>query len=260
MLENLSIRFTPGDAFNDLFEITPSARFMEDPEYFDGFVARCADRQVSREIAEGKIRQENKEARSAALKVKLSSDFKGSLVGVKGAALGTMRMRYGDYRILCLSRVNPENPAALLLWAHYTAGHAGFVFEFAENHEWILAHDSSSRGLRDLGEVEYRTERPVLEGGAVRRNCYLAKSKHWEYEQEFRLVRSSSDQELDSRSLAAFPSSLILSVTLGANVSDETHEKVAMILNANSALAHVKLYQGELHVDEYRITRSLLGP
>lgn len=260
VLERLRIRFTSGDEFNDPFEITPSARFMDNPEYFDRFVTRYADRQASREIAEGKILREKREERIAGLKVKLSSDFKSNLLGIKGAALGAMRTRFKDYRILCLSRVNPEDPAALLLWGHYTAGHAGLVFEFAQDHEWILAHDSRTGDLRDMGEVEYRTERPLLEESAVRRNCYLTKSKHWEYEHEHRLIRSNSDRELDALSLAPFPGSLILSVTLGANVTDETHEKVVEILNGNRALAHVKVYQGELHVDEYRVARSLLNP
>ena len=94
----------------------------------------------------------------------------------------------------------------------------------------------------------------------MRRNCYLTKSKHWEFEHEHRLVRSSSDQELDSRSLALFPGSLIRSVTLGANMAGDVYERVVGILNGNPALAHVKVYQGELHVDEYRVTRSLLHP
>jgi hypothetical protein len=123
-----------------------------------------------------------------------------------------------------------------------------------------LAHDSTTGDLRDMGEVEYRTERPLLEGSAVRRKCYLAKSKCWEYEHEHRLVRSSSDRELDASSLAPLLGSLMLSVTLGANVSDETHGKVVRILNGNPALALVKVYQGELHVEVYTVTRSLLNP
>ena len=52
----------------------------------------------------------------------------------------------------------------------------------------LSARDTS---LAPERSVRYRTERPVLEANAVRRNCYLAKSKHWEYENEDRLVRSS---------------------------------------------------------------------
>jgi hypothetical protein len=260
LLEVLKIRFTPGDEFNDPFEITPSARFMENPEYFDRFVTRCANQQASREVADSKILREEREERITELRAKLGSDFKGNLIGIKGVALSAMRTRFGDYRILCLSRVHPEDPAGLLLWAHYTVGHTGLVFEFNEGHEWIRAHDSRSHDLRDMGEVEYRTERPLLEGSAVRRNCYLAKSKHWDYENEYRLVRSSSDQELDSHSLASIPSSLIISVTLGADMAPEVYEKLMRILNGNPALAHVKVYQGELHVDEYKVTRSLLHP
>ena len=134
MLKTLKIRFTPGDEFNDPFEITPSAKFMDTPEYFDRFVTRCADRQASREVAEGKILMEEREERIVDLRVKLSSDFRSNLIGVKAAALGAMRTRFSDYRILCLSRVNPEDPAGLLLWAYYTAGHTGFVVEFDEGH------------------------------------------------------------------------------------------------------------------------------
>jgi|SRR5580698_8462096 hypothetical protein len=131
------------------------------------------------------------------------------------------------------------------------------VFEFNENHPWVLAHDSRNHDLRDMGEVEYRSDRPILEGKAVRRNCYLAKSRHWEYENELRLVRTSSDRELDTQSLAPFPASLLVSITIGANVDSKTYGNVAEILNGSPALAHVRLYQGELHLDEYRVTRSL---
>jgi hypothetical protein len=76
ILANLKIRFTPGDEFNDPFEITPSAKFMEDPVYFAGFIARCATRQGSKEVAERRIKTHELEKRVEVLKVNLKPTSK----------------------------------------------------------------------------------------------------------------------------------------------------------------------------------------
>lgn len=254
VIQNLRIRFTPGTEFNDPFEITPSASFIDDPKYLEGLLDRMAKKQFAEEFAEGKVAIDGKAARIAAIVEHRKIELIRDKAGIKAAALEAMRTRFSDYRILCLSRVAPEDPKALLLWAHYTNGHTGFVFEIAEADPWILSHDSCLGHLRDKGDVEYRKTRPVLESGAVRRNCYLAKSEHWIYEQEFRLVRASADPELDFKtSLVTIPPTLLLSITLGANVGPKEIERVQSVLDSRPELAHVQLFQAQLHVDEYSI-------
>jgi hypothetical protein len=263
VLKKLEIRFTPGDAFDDPFEITPSAKFMDDPDYFAAFVARTSRSAAEKELAEQKISPARLAGRTAEVAEELRADYQRDPTSIKGLALGAIRKRFGDYRILCLSRVAPDDPAALLLWAHYTGGHKGLVLEFDEEHDWIKSHDSSGRLLRDIGDVEYREGRVEMKGPKMNidRSCYLAKSSHWVYERELRLVRTHCDRELDDKSLGSFPPSLLKSVTIGAGRSEEHYLELLRDWSSRSDLQHVVLYQGELHVEEFRVARRVIqGP
>jgi hypothetical protein len=263
ILKKLQIRFTPGDAFDDPFEITPSAKFMDDPEYFAAFVARTSRSAAEKELAEAKISPAQLAERTADIAAELRADYRKDPTGIKGLALGAIRKRFGEYRILCLSRVAPNDPAALLLWAHYTDGHKGLVLEFDEEHHWIKSHDSSRRLYRDMGEVEYLDGRVEMKGPKMNidRRCYLAKSTHWVYEQELRLLRLHCDHELDENSLGSFPPSLLKSVTIGAGRSEEHYFGLLKDWSSRSDLQHVILYQGQLHVEEFRVARRVIqGP
>lgn len=257
VLENRQVKFTPATELNDPFEGVPNARILDDTNYTETLFSRMAEKEATAEIESGRLHASNKASFTASVMERIRAEFEGNRAAAKAGLLEAIQAGLRRYRILSLSRVPPDTAEALLLWAHYTDGHKGLVFEFDENHDWILGHDSSRRTFRDLDEVDYRKTRPDLVNKNVTRKCYLAKSEHWVYEKEFRLVRVDTDHDLDPKtSLAPFPPDLLVSVTLGVNCGDEFARKVKAALGARNDLAHVKLYRAQIHVDEYKIERG----
>src|ERR1019366_2369022 len=190
VIQNLKIRFTPASEFNDPFEFMPDTSVLFDPVWEkqteENLVAKVlkigkpAPGATPEQIAEA-VRMTVRSIRQD-LKPEAQTEFVDGLREVKGGL-----------RILCLSRLKPDTPEALLMWAHYTCGHQGFVIAFHEDHPWITGNVGCGIPYRDFGEVDYLPKRPRSKMGASEREYYLVKSEHWKYEREVRLVRAEGD-------------------------------------------------------------------
>jgi hypothetical protein len=179
----------------------------------------------------------------------------------KQIALKKMRETNGGNRILSLSKTAPDDPKALLLWAHYTENHSGMVFEFVEPHAWVHWHDYKKCEPHNRVDVIYAAKRAGWNGRFPADEVLYTKSEHWIYEEEVRLIRMVGDKDFDTAkvdALVSFPPDLLRSVTLGVNNTNETEKLVRHALNANSGFSHVVLHKAELHPDEYRLTLSVL--
>jgi hypothetical protein len=88
-----------------------------------------------------------------------------------------------DYRLVCFS----ENPDDLLMWERYARGHTGFVIEFNPKHQIF--------STEEFGQVDYleADERPDVENQDQGKEEYwkilFRKSRHLDYEREWRLVK-----------------------------------------------------------------------
>jgi hypothetical protein len=146
--------------------------------------------------------------------------------------------------VLCLSEV----PDSLLMWAHYASSHTGFVVEFDAWHPCFHQQKSGEDDLRHLRRVHYRESRPsapLSNMGAI--ELFLAKSGHWGYEREWRIVRPLSDA---STTIAAqpypialfeIPVEAITAVILGCRISAEAEAGIRQTVQENVALRSVRI-------------------
>ena len=98
-----------------------------------------------------------------------------------------------------------ENRESLLMWAHYTDRHRGFLIGF-DDADGILQVASPHR---DFGPVSYRHHRPSrpLMKEVTNQELFYTKNSEWAYEREWRIVDSliSAEGEATDQSRDCWP-------------------------------------------------------
>lgn len=257
VVENLRIRFTPANEFNDPFECLSDARLIENADWKKRIEDDCVTEMLREgpspgiDLAlwtESKLRQTYRERYALRLP---------ELKKLASTTLSTARV---PLRILCLSQVAPDAPDAFLLWGHYTCGHSGLVIELDAESEWIMSHKENPGVPKACGPVDYANERPRwlidANGNAEPRPEFIfTKSNHWRYEQEYRLVRvvaaPTSVGTVDA--LISLPPDSLRGITLGANASQVLKQRVVRACGRRE-LQHVRIKQAQIHPDEYALT------
>lgn len=162
----------------------------------------------------------------------------------------------GKCGLLCLS----ENYESLLMWAHYTDRHTGFVLEFDPEKEPFN---------RKRLAVSYNSERPVWKKNDAANTMAIlsTKSPEWSYEREHRVVRSF--EELEPHPLAgdsckgkighfaALPEDTIRAVYVGCRMQNGTISELLDILK-RPTYQHVQVFVGLPSHD--RFTMQFLAP
>lgn len=102
----------------------------------------------------------------------------------------------------------------LLMWAHYASSHKGICIEFLNNGD-------------SFQPVEYVSSFPTESD-----DFFLVKSKHWEYEKEYRFVTQKVDQKINLQEIGLSVNSIIL----GANFKEHDlfANKIYPVLNKRS--------------------------
>jgi hypothetical protein len=173
VLQHLSLKVTPPDQFNDLFEFSP-----------------VIERPVTKAEARASLRAAiGGECRERGLPAALGNDLAEVVLGLKSgqsdlnyvaqqSVPSTISQRYG---VVCFSSVQDD----MLMWAHYAAYGHGIMLEF----------DPAAPLFRGPGffKVEYDDNRVVSEPQAADEICQVValarrKSRVWENEAECRLV------------------------------------------------------------------------
>lgn len=133
----------------------------------------------------------------------------------------------------------------ILMWSHYTDGHKGLCLEFDPTKEITLfgqalkvrySYDYPSVNIINIGEPEEF------------RKALLTKSKHWEYEQEWRIVKPKDE---GGQGIHRFQPELLTGVILGALISPEDKDKV---LNwVKNYPTNITLYQAKISRTKYQL-------
>ncbi|MFH1673288.1 MAG: DUF2971 domain-containing protein [Pseudomonadota bacterium] len=138
--------------------------------------------------------------------------------------------------VLCLSEKNDD----ILMWSHYSDAHRGICLQF----------DLSKKGTLfwEALKVIYQEEYPVVNvmdmGNPEEfRKALLTKSNHWQYEQEWRILKT--EQEGGSNTYS-FSAELLTGVVLGALISDDDRKKV---------LDWISVYPSKVNLYQARISR-----
>lgn len=165
---NHYLYFSKPSSFNDPFDCRFSV-FIEGTHYEK---VECAKRIAKHHPHSGKLDRKAMERKIVQTIINSTFDYDGFYQGVEVAM--------DEKTICCLSKVNDD----LLMWAHYANGHEGvcLIYDIEKdlfpNCALKVVHYSD-----DL--IKVNLIRPATEHIIP---IFTTKSKHWKYEQEYRLI------------------------------------------------------------------------
>jgi hypothetical protein len=249
VLTGKRIAFSPPKNLNDPFEMKPPMSYagfmgmssLEDAdidaifqrsleEYFTAEQIHMMDPSTARAF-----RSQIKESTAAYIEARLDQMSDG-LYEATNRHIG----------MLCLS----ERQDDILMWAHYTNSHEGYVIEFDPDHAFFNCKVSDIDELRHLRRVHYSDQRPDLSvESATKMRAFLTKSSHWSYEAEWRILGALKDASevvsLRDRNihLFSFPSEAVKSVTIGCRASVATAEAILNALAADGHFSTIPVFQ-----------------
>ncbi len=168
--------------------------------------------------------------------------------------------------ILCLT----EKHDNLLMWAHYTLNHSGFVIGFDTQSSFFDQRRKTNEIRGHLKKVRYTKKRPELTliDPSISReqnfdrwvnDIFFVKSEHWEYEKEWRMVLTLRDcqQVIQKGSntihLFPFPKDSVKSVILGCKMSAKKKESIVKTIMQDQNYSHVEIMQAKIDDKEYRL-------
>ncbi|MEX1200000.1 MAG: DUF2971 domain-containing protein [Methylophaga sp.] len=157
--------------------------------------------------------------------------------------------------ILSLSEV-PDN---LLMWAHYANEHKGFVVGFFSENEFFVQKRSEVDQLRHLRKVRYSETRPVLTFSQINDiDDLMVKSADWAYEKEWRVIQALVDADRVAGDVHLFkiPFSAFNSVRIGARASQEMKKEIYSLLERNTELTHVKIYELSINNKDFGLVEE----
>ncbi|MHB1143589.1 MAG: DUF2971 domain-containing protein [Thiobacillus sp.] len=251
VLDEAKLRYTPLGAFNDPFEGRPEITQVGTDEEALQSLADALPKEAAKvyETLPPEVKRalpfsvmlNQLQAHANTKQLELLQQFR-SLTGI---AKSLLHQKFDEHiGALCLSEV----PDSLLMWSHYGASHSGFVIEFDAHHEYFNEKRSDKDEFRHLRRVLYRETRPSmplsqLEGP----DLFLVKSGHWSYEREWRILRALSEATTIIQAspfpvhLFPFPRPTILSVILGARVTDTSERAIRAALAIHPEYKGVQL-------------------
>lgn len=166
---------------------------------------------------------------------------------------------YNRVGILSLSEIHDN----LLMWAHYTEGHTGFVLMLDGSHDFFKGDYSSpsiAKGFAKPERVEYSVERPQVSIEYPPTDILLFKSSDWKYEKEWRYLKHLKDADKrheppDTHSVDLFrlPPECIVGVILGCYRSEELKNNILRLQRDDLEFRHLRIQQAFMSDRYYRL-------
>lgn len=163
-----------------------------------------------------------------------------------------------SFGMLSLTKI----PDSFDMWALYASGHHGFLLEFRDDfakHPSMLAKDGGAYVVKEIDYVDdYSIDPDILfrdgrlDQNELLRQVFFRKTRRWEHEQEFRIVRPLSDHS-EWRTSKGFQTTYrdekvylfpldpecILSVVFGTHMSRRDKKSIYDRLNGS----HINFFQ-----------------
>jgi hypothetical protein len=259
ILQSRRLKVTPFDEFNDPFEIAPRMR----PDFpFEDAKAAVTDPEMIRSLYETtkllppfqdfeqfsaliNSRADEMAAQNVANYTRDAAQFRET----------HMSMISPEFGLICLSARFDD----ILMWAHYTRGHSGFVVGFRSSHDFFTGGPATY-------EIEYGNERILMghycdhrdRDREVIKELICRKSSHWSYEHEWRQLRrlaechEVADGNRPGKSLYYAPISpeAISEVIIGCRC-DATALKGIL---GTPAFAHVRRVRARVHETDFALS------
>lgn len=148
----------------------------------------------------------------------------------------------------------------LQMWAHYAAGHRGFLLEFNTSDQFF--HPVGRKG-GFLGPfpVKYGSEPPNCDH--MQLDAYLHKGIDWSSEDEWRMFNSDADyaEKWGNVHLFELPATAIKAIYLGNLVSEELKKDWAKFISNDSRYQHVQLFNSDIQRETHSIEHyQIAGP
>lgn len=260
VLQNLQLKVTPPNEFNDPFEMSPIVKCADpkayavgmakkallDPSFFDHHRTTFPDCAT---FTEFQTKYGHLLPHMVKTCVTAVPDLDSQL---QEEVLDTLSRSTG---VVCMTR-NPNN---LLMWAHYAAQHKGILIEFDEGNPLL--------DCPDLFDVEYSVDRASYDptGNHAKDVETFAKRKsaEWDYEAEVRLIVQLDHTIKHTRPdgsimyLLAIPPELVVSVTFGIRTSDALKKEINATL-ADAKFGHARIFQAIRSKMEFKLETERL--
>lgn len=235
-----TIKFSDPRNFNDPFDCSPCHELNNIEEYIDSRPDLVQQAAQIRGITLEQILGEKREMAERLKEAILNGEYGGQATAAHAG-------------ICSLSR----DPLNLLMWAHYSENHTGFVVEFDIPEEGFgpIPEPVKFFELLIAYEVKYRTERPVVnltdDPDTKMEKQFLIKGKDWSYEQEERVidyVRKSGIHKYDQKKI-------LNSVIAGMRMSEDNFKQLSNDIDAlnRKQKMKVKLYRATPVEGEYAL-------
>ncbi len=152
---------------------------------------------------------------------------------------------FNDYQklfgIYCLSEI-PDN---LLMWSHYSDKHRGFCLQFKS--------DDPESFFGKAFKIKYQSHYPYVN---LRKIYYIksffdtftTKSTNWEYEQEWRIIKTPYD---GGPGWYSFEPELLTGIIIGARATNSCKKKIESLVREYPT--KIELYEAKLNEREYKI-------
>lgn len=289
ILKESCIRFTQPSQFNDPFEVFPYFQAITDDKFVEELIkSEWNEAELEKRIVEEtyKISEASpiikaiipkEELKELALsympmgKIMFESFanqfFKLNNPAMRQRFLSSLRNALDrTVGIFCLT----EKPDNLLMWAHYSNGHRGFVIEFDIKHNYFDRRTKPEEVRRHLKKVFYSKQRPemvVYDSGLSDsenwdiwiKKFLWNKGDSWEYEQEWRMIDTlEACQKKISKGgedvyLFSLPLDCIKGVIFGCSMSEENKRGFINLLQSDKKYSHINIRQAIIDEKDFRI-------
>lgn len=157
--------------------------------------------------------------------------------------------------IFCLS----ANNSSILSWSHYSDSHKGFCIGFDSNIliQFCVDKIQELKNILYFKEVIYLQELPIINRYANDYNKqiingFLAKSKEWEYENEYRMILQDGQGEK-----LHLPDNAIRRVIIGCQMNEDNQKELIDIVKARNN--KVSVFKAKPSMDEFKLVFKKVG-
>lgn len=218
MLANNELYFANSESLNDLFDCKARKEFefKDDEDFIEKWTPLEASQQrIAIEEAHNFVR-------------KIVGDKKAKEDYIQQKSEMFQKLVLQSFGICSFSEISND----ILMWSHYADSHKGFCIELNRSPENMLAHARPIDYPEDdefpyinywLGPNEQVLDEVV--------KIIVTKSKHWNYEKEWRLInRPKVINELYKGHLVNYPDEMISGIIFGARMNSKERNSIRNIL------------------------------
>lgn len=243
LLKNLRLLANPPSLLNDPFECDPLLTFDTNPDRICEILR--SDRFAYLQTAKGLTPLKPSRA--------IIADIKQRAPAILAGARQALSERINNFRVACLSLRRD----GILLWAHYTGGHRGFVVG-------LKGFALGGRAGTAVCKVRYSADRPsignILGLDTEKRTeallkSFQTKSEEWQYEEEVRIIGpSEAFMKFGDKSYFSLEPAFIDCVIIGSRCPPNLCNEIDEALRSNPDLRHVRKLRANVEAERFAIT------